>query len=184
MCLPPTSLSCPSCLERKPAPIWLRSPGGSFRAAGAWELGRGCRLCPGRGTPAGPGVMASDQVGTGRARPAPARAGGHAERPYRRTATSPSLFFPWKCPQVLRQTPATLGSLHRRTERLRGQGQAGWALCQGQVSKLASPTFWSLLSLRVKLGCQGERQARRPPQGRGTLCGWGDASKSQTASLS
>lgn len=47
MC-PPTSLSCPSCPERKPAQIWLRSPGGSPRAAGAWGLGQGYYLCQGR----------------------------------------------------------------------------------------------------------------------------------------
>lgn len=36
-CAPPslTSFSCPSCLERKPAQSWLRSPGGSPGLAGA-----------------------------------------------------------------------------------------------------------------------------------------------------
>lgn len=42
-CAPPTSLSCPSCLERKPAQIWLRSPA---EASGCWGLGAGAGLLP------------------------------------------------------------------------------------------------------------------------------------------
>lgn len=45
--LPPsTSLSCPSCLERKPAQIWLRSPGGNLGGRWGWGLEQGRRLCP------------------------------------------------------------------------------------------------------------------------------------------
>lgn len=71
-CTPPsiTSLSCSSCLDRKPAQIWPRSPGGSLRVSEAWGLYRASAST--QGTCRCRSDALRCRVGTGNARPAPA----------------------------------------------------------------------------------------------------------------